>query len=252
MTLPAELAGARRVLAVQPHYDDNDIGAGGTLAALADAGAELHYLTVTDDRVGVLDASLSETEAREGLRREQAKAAAEIGVAGQAWLDLSDAGDWTQGEARRGVIEQIRRVRPDLVVSVDPWLPTEAHGDHLKTGRAVAEAVMWHRFPRLVTRADVDERYRAEAPGHRVAALALYFTVEPTVFVDVGATRERKHRALDAYRLQFEPEGLAFLHRGLEARERQWAEGRGFSHGEPIRVLRPHELHCHFDPALRR
>ena len=37
---------AKRILCIQPHYDDNDIAAGGTLAALHDAGAELVYLTV--------------------------------------------------------------------------------------------------------------------------------------------------------------------------------------------------------------
>jgi LmbE family N-acetylglucosaminyl deacetylase len=40
---------AKKILCVQPHYDDNDIGAGGTLAKLHEAGAEIIYLTVTDD-----------------------------------------------------------------------------------------------------------------------------------------------------------------------------------------------------------
>ena len=53
-----ELMSAKKVLAIQPHYDDNDIGAGGTLALLHEQGAEIHYLTVTDDLVGVLDTSL--------------------------------------------------------------------------------------------------------------------------------------------------------------------------------------------------
>jgi LmbE family N-acetylglucosaminyl deacetylase len=33
-----DLSTAKRVLAVQPHYDDNDLAAGGTLAALAAEG----------------------------------------------------------------------------------------------------------------------------------------------------------------------------------------------------------------------
>ena len=70
-----EVREAARVLAVQPHYDDNDIGAGGTLAALREAGAELSYLTVTDDLLGVLDPELSDTEARRRLRAEQEEAA---------------------------------------------------------------------------------------------------------------------------------------------------------------------------------
>ena len=64
----APLREARRVLCVQPHYDDNDLGIGGTVAALADAGAEVHYLTATDDLVGVLDPDLPDAEATRRLR----------------------------------------------------------------------------------------------------------------------------------------------------------------------------------------
>ncbi len=35
-----DLSSARRLLCIQPHYDDNDIAAGGTIAALAAAGCE--------------------------------------------------------------------------------------------------------------------------------------------------------------------------------------------------------------------
>ena len=49
---------AKKVLCIQPHYDDNDIGAGGTYARLVRDGAELIYLTVTDDLMGVVDVTL--------------------------------------------------------------------------------------------------------------------------------------------------------------------------------------------------
>ena len=49
-----DIFSAKRVLAIQPHYDDNDISAGGTLARLAESGAELIYLTVTDDLAGII------------------------------------------------------------------------------------------------------------------------------------------------------------------------------------------------------
>jgi len=235
-----DLARARRVLAVQPHYDDNDIAAGGTLAALADAGAELHYVTVTDDLVGVLDASLPDAEARPRLRAEQERAGAEIGVAAHYWLDYPDAGDWSQHDLRREVIRHVRMVRPDFLFSVDPWLSREAHGDHLKTGRAVAEAALLYRFPRLRTDPDVDAGYEP----HALAGVAFYFTSEPTTIFDVSKTRARKERAIGAYAAQFSAGELSGLQRVLEAAERRCAEGRGFSHGEPLRVLAPAQLHC--------
>jgi LmbE family N-acetylglucosaminyl deacetylase len=245
MSVP-DLGAARRLLCVQPHYDDNDIGAGGAIAALADAGAEVFYLTVTDDLVGVLDASLSDAEATARLRAEQHAAGAEVGVKEQYWLGYPDAGDYDYYDVRRDVIRHIRMLRPDVVFTVDPWLAYESHGDHLRTGRAVAEACMLHRFPRLRTDPEVD---RAYAP-HDIQAVAFYFTLRPNLRFDITATRERKHRALDAYQAQFTPQGLEFLHRGLEAKEREFAEGESFSHAEPLKVLRPGHLHCNMDTSI--
>ncbi len=230
---------ARRVLCVQPHYDDNDIGAGGTIARLADAGAEIHYLTVTDDLAGVLDASLSDAEATAALRREQQEAGALIGVREQHWLGLPDAGDWSPFDVRREVIRRIRALRADLVLTPDPWLRFELHPDHLKTSRAVAEACMFFGLPRIRTDPAVDRGWRP----HELRALVFYFTVEPNECIDIGATRERKHRALDAYRAQFTPDQLRLLHAGLDFKEREWASGRGFAHGEALRVMHPRQLH---------
>jgi LmbE family N-acetylglucosaminyl deacetylase len=234
-----DLFAARRVLCVQPHYDDNDIGAGGTIARLADAGAEVHYLTVTDDLAGVLDASLSDTEATAQLRREQREAGAVLGVRAQHWLGLPDAGDWNPFDVRREVIKHIRTLRPDLVLTADPWLRFELHPDHLKTSRAVAEACMFHRLRRIRTDPEVDRDWQP----HELSALVFYFTVEPNECVDIGATRERKHKALDSYRAQFTPDQLRLLHAGLEFKEREWASGRGFTHGEALRVMHPRQLH---------
>ena len=47
---PPDLSKAKRVLFVQPHPDDNQIGAGGTMAWLKSLGVEVYELTVTDDR----------------------------------------------------------------------------------------------------------------------------------------------------------------------------------------------------------
>ncbi len=238
-----EIREAARVLAVQPHYDDNDIGAGGTLAALREGGAELCYLTVTDDLVGVLDPELSDAEARRRLRAEQEEAAAAIGGVSQSWLEHPDAGDYDYYELRKQVIREIRRVRPDFVFTVDPWLPYEAHRDHTRVGRAVAEAALLYRLPRLASDPEVDRDY----PGHELRGIAFYFTARGNTVIDISRSRERKHRALDAYRSQFTPEGLRALHAALEWKERSWAEGEPFSHGESLTVLAPRHLHVNPD-----
>lgn len=42
------IAGARRVLALSPHPDDAELGAGGTIRRLVDAGAEVHIARFSD------------------------------------------------------------------------------------------------------------------------------------------------------------------------------------------------------------
>ena len=246
MAIPVpNLREAKRILAIQPHYDDNDIGAGGALAALAAGGAEVDYLTVTDDLVGVLDATLSDEEATARLRSEQESAGTEIGVKRQYWLGFPDAGDYDHHTLRREIIRHIRMLRPDFLFSVDPWLPYEAHGDHLKTGRAVTEAALLYGFPRLATDPEVDRDYQS----HTLIGIALYFTLKPNQIFDISEFRDRKHRAIDAYRAQFTPESIEQLHRGLDFMERAWAEGKAFSHGEALKLLSPAQLHCGLLPV---
>jgi len=240
-----DLLAARTVLAVQPHYDDNDIAAGGTLAALRERGARLHYVTVTDDLAGVLDATLSDAEATQLLRREQREAGALIGVEDQHWLGYADAGPWDAFALRRDLVRLMRIVKPDFVVTCDPWLPYEMHRDHVRCGLAAAEAACLQALPRLRSDPEVDAQYEPRA----VTAVAFYWTAAPNTTIDVSAQRERKHRALDCYRAQFREEELRGLHALLEAREREAARALPHRYAETFKVLRPGQLHCNVDAA---
>ena len=241
-----DLLSARNVLCVQPHYDDNDIGAGGTIARLKQLGARITYLTVTDDLVGVLDDSLSDEEAARALQRDQLAAGELIGVDEQILLGYPDAGKYDYFDLRRDLIEHIRRIRPDFVLTCDPWLPYEFHHDHVLGGRAAADAVCLQAgVRRLPTRPDVDAAYEK----YDVTAIALYWTRAANTVVDITAQRQIKHQAIDCYKTQLSAEECAFLHGVLDHKERGWAAGQAFSHGEALKVLRPVHLHCNVDAA---
>jgi LmbE family N-acetylglucosaminyl deacetylase len=229
----AELLSARSVLCVQPHYDDNDIAAAGTFAALADAGVLVHYMTVSDDLKGVLDANQIDADATRQLDAEQLEAGRLIGVASQCLLNLPDAGDWDVVALRTRIIERIRALRPDYVFTCDPRLENEMHRDHLRTGIAVGEAVMFYGMKRFETTPEVDSAYEP----HAVRGLVLYFTREPNLVFDVTGTRGRKHEALDCYRAQFSEEALRSLHRGMERMEGRWATDEPFDYGEAFKLL---------------
>jgi N,N'-diacetylchitobiose non-reducing end deacetylase len=225
---------ARRVLAVQPHYDDNDIGCAGSMTLLARAGAEVCYVTVTDDLAGVLDPDLPDDMARRQLFDEAREAGSIVGVTEFVDLDWPDAAGLDHVALRDQVIDLIRTWEPDLVVTVDPTLPDEAHQDHRITAAAVSEAVILSGLPRV--RRETGDRARS------VDRIAYYYTVAPTETIDTSAVQEQRHAALDCYRAQFAPDDLAALHNGMDRYERRNAPP-GATHAELFRVVPTSALH---------
>ncbi len=230
----------RRILAIQPHYDDNDIGAGGTLAALHDAGAEIFYLTVTDDQMGLVDEDISAEAAAVQLKNEQEQSGSIIGVSQHFWLDYPDAGKYDYYELRSHIIRLIRQLKPDALFAPDPWLPYEAHRDHIQTGHAAAEAACLYDLMRIHTDPAVDAAYIS----HDLLGVAFYYTNDPNTPVDISRTCERKARAVSCYRAQFTDEDMQRLLMVLDFKERSFAEGRGYSHAEALKVMHPNQLHC--------
>ncbi len=236
-----DMFSAKRILCIQPHYDDNDIAAGGTLARLAQNGAEIFYLTVTDDLMGVVDAALLPEQAAEALKQDQAAAAQFIGVKEQFWLGYPDAGQYDYFAVRRDVLKFIRRIQPQVIFAPDPWLTYEAHRDHIQTGLAAAEAVLFSGLTRIASSDPAaDSVYR----GHSILCVAFYYTREPNQIVDVSAVWETKLSAVKCYRTQFTPEGMDELLMALELKSRQAAQGTDFEHAEALKVLHPSALHC--------
>lgn len=226
---------ARTILAVQPHYDDNDIGCAGTLAQFANAGGEVVYVTVTDDLAGVLDHQIDDDTARACLLAEQHEAGALLGVSRFVDLDWPDAAGLDHTVLRNQVIDLIREIRPDLVLTVDPWLAHEAHRDHVITGQAVCEAMILSGLPRV-------RRATGGTAAYGAPRIGLYYTKEPTDVVDTSAVQEVRHAVLDCYRSQFGLDDLAGLHRVVDRYERSIAPP-GATHGEQLKVLGAGALH---------
>ena len=234
-----EILGAKRVLAVQPHYDDNDISAGGTLAALVESGAELYYLTMSDDLVGVIDETWSAEESTRRLREDQARAGEIIGVQKQFWLGYPDAGEYNYFDVRRDIIKHMRIVRPDILVTMDPWMLYEAHRDHVLAARAAAEAAILYDFVRLKTDPEVDEQYEP----HPLKAVVFHATSYPNTIFDVTPTIEKKNQAIRCYKAQFHESDFD----GLVARTKMYtqylAREKDFEYGEALKVMPPGLLH---------
>ena len=236
LTLP-ELDQARNILAIQPHYDDNNIAVGGTLMSLARAGATLTYLTVTDDLAGVINPDWSIEEAKEQLSDDREKADELVGVREQIQLGFPDSGWYDYYAVRDRIIDDIRRVRPDFIFTVDPWTPYEAHQDHILTGRASAEAATLFTLPKL------GKLKPGEWIPFELQGVVFYNTAYPNRVYDISAVLDEKNAVLRCYTAQFRPEELETLVAQTSLLAAYVAREEEFSHGESLKVMAPWMLH---------
>jgi LmbE family N-acetylglucosaminyl deacetylase len=135
---------AGRLLAVFAHPDDESIVAGGTLAACAEAGVEVHVVSVTHGEQGpIADPGLATRETLGTVRAGELRAAAEaLGVSAVECLDYHDSAlEWSDPrELRDDLVRRVRDFCPDAVVTFGPeglyW-----HPDHVAVHRAATAAL---------------------------------------------------------------------------------------------------------------
>ena len=170
------------LLAFGPHPDDAEIGAGGTLLRAAEAGAKTGVVTLTRGEMG----------SRGGPAERAAEfdaAAAGLGLAHHAMLDLPDGRLTSDERSREAVARVLRDLRPSVVLA--PYWE-DRHPDHLAASRIVQDAVFLAGLARYDT---------GQAP-HRPGEIVYYMVsweFEPSFVVDVSAQFERKLAALRCY-----------------------------------------------------
>lgn len=149
MTFPASaepFPDVQRALAVFAHPDDVDFGAGATVARWIAEGLEVAYVIITRGDAGGFDNT--PREEMPGLREsEQRAAAAVLGVKQVTFLDGYHDGVLTPSiELRHDITREIRRFRPDRILTSSPlrrWerMAGPSHPDHLAAGEATTCAI---------------------------------------------------------------------------------------------------------------
>jgi len=193
-----------RVLVVTAHPDDVDFGAAGTVASWTAAGLEVAYCICTSGDAGGFDDTPRDRMAP--LREaEQVAAAAELGVSDVRFLGYPDGRLLPSIELRRDISREIRRFRPQRVLTQSPeifWRRMGAsHPDHRAAGEAALAAVYpdaRNPFAHPELLADeglqawtVPEMWLMGAPEERQDHA-----------VDITATLDRKLAALDRHASQ--------------------------------------------------
>lgn len=195
-----------RALVVMAHPDDADYFVAGTVAAWAAQGCETAYVVATSGDKGNAAGVLT-PEALSRLREaEQQAAAALVGAARVVFLGFADAMVMDGDELRRAIVAEIRRQRPQVVISLDPtcyFLNGRInHPDHRGVGEAVLAAV----FPCANNALCYPEQVTAGLLPHDVEQLWLAATNAPDHWVDIAATFEQKVAALECNVSQLGPQ----------------------------------------------
>jgi LmbE family N-acetylglucosaminyl deacetylase len=186
-------------LAIGAHPDDVEFGCGGTLAKWANLGCEIHHFVMTDGSKGTWDANADTQLLIERRRLEQIDAHERLGGAGSDyvyWLGRVDGELVADVDGRSLVARVIRTVKPEVVLSHDPWKRYRLHPDHRETGRLVCDAIVAARDPHF-------HPEHALEP-HRPQHLLLWEADEVNHIEDVTSSFQIKLHALEAHVSQFE------------------------------------------------
>jgi LmbE family N-acetylglucosaminyl deacetylase len=196
----------KRVLVVGAHPDDNDFGAGATVAKAAGQGAEVIYLIATTGQRGSSDENMTPERLSEIRKKEQEDAARVLGVREVHFLDYVDGELIPDIRLKEQVVKSIRRFRPDIVFTMDPSFfyyknyGMVNHSDH----RAIGEATLDACYPLARDLMSFPEHAKEGLNPHKVKELLLHSFVPENAnfYVDVTDTFDMKLKALSLHKSQ--------------------------------------------------
>jgi LmbE family N-acetylglucosaminyl deacetylase len=198
------------LLAVLAHPDDESFGLGGTLAYYAERGVEVHLICATRGEAGEVGPEYLEGyESIADLREAELDCAAQhLGIDEIHFLDYRDSG--MSGAAReqhprslvcapqeevvRQVVEIIRGIKPEVVITFDP-IGGYHHPDHIYI----------HEVTRKAFQKAGDPEYMADSPPympkklyyHTISKRYLRFRVRLLRFLGRDPSRWGKNKDID-------------------------------------------------------
>jgi LmbE family N-acetylglucosaminyl deacetylase len=136
-----------RAMVVFAHPDDGEFGSAGTVASWTKQGTEVLYVCVTDGSAGSNEPGVVREELAEIRQAEQRAACDVLGVNDCVFLGIPDGMVEVTLDLRRAITREVRRFRPDVLVTPDPmryWDDERRyinHTDHRAVGQACMAVV---------------------------------------------------------------------------------------------------------------
>jgi bacillithiol biosynthesis deacetylase BshB1 len=238
---------ATDLLCVAPHTDDAEIGLGGTLRLLSEAGRRVWVCDLTRGE-------LASNATPEERWQEAQEASAVLGLSGRVRLSLPDgflsAADREQVEA---LVHVIRLLRPRWLVCSPA---ARRHPDHLAAPGLVQRAAFLAGLVSLAPPLPALECWRGQprpdidggggSEPHRPEAVLTVCDLDerPSLIFDCSRTWQAKLAAIACYGSQFRRSGDRrptrindpLWHEDVERRGRYWGYRAGAAHGEALRT----------------
>ena len=189
-----------RVMVITAHPDDSEFGAGGTVATMVKEGREVTYVIATNGDKGSGDRTMTPEKLATIRAKEQRNAARTLGVARVEFLGYPDGELEDTRDLRRDVTREIRRWRPDLVITMNPHRTTNLYASH-RDHRIIAGVVLDCIYPLARDHLSFPELLPEFEP-HRVREIHVMQWENPHLLVDITDVMDRKLEALACHASQ--------------------------------------------------
>jgi LmbE family N-acetylglucosaminyl deacetylase len=191
-------------MAIVAHPDDIEFSCAGTMARWAKAGARISYVLCTSGDVGIADPGMTRARAAE-IREAEAREAARLAGASEIiFLHEPDGMLQATIELRKKLVREIRRFRPEVIVTGDPTVVFAGedyinHPDH----RAAALAALEATFPAAGQPNLFEELAGEGLTAHKPRRVYVnIWDNKADVFVNIEDTIDIKIEALRAHKSQ--------------------------------------------------
>jgi LmbE family N-acetylglucosaminyl deacetylase len=218
---------------VVAHPDDAEFLCGGSIAKLCAEGWEVNYILTTSGDMGTRDDKMSRPAMAVIREKEQVEAATVLGVKEVVFLRYPDGFYEDTAESRGKIVREVRRLKPDLVITWDPYRTSFTHRDHRLTGQSTMDAL----YPLARNPLGYPEHLLEGLGVHRVNEVWLAGSPDPDHYVDVTDQFEIRIKALRKHKSQIGGAPIAGLRKRLRDRLKEVAKEQEFELGEAFRRI---------------
>ena len=189
----------QRAMVIFAHPDD-EIGCAGTIASWTQQGSEVALVLCTNGNKGTEDPEMTPERLAQIREQEQRNAAAALGVQDVVFLGYPDGELEDTREFRGKLVREIRRFRPQVVLTHAPMNRSRhAHRDHRACGGVTLDAV----YPYARDPWHYAELTEAGFQPHKVGIVLLWGSEAPDEFIDISDALDIKTQAMLQHRSQF-------------------------------------------------